>query len=459
MRLRLWIASKKIQGLHIFAQNCTFLGRFFCTFSAHFLHTVPASTISTIMITTRLYLDTRRSGENSPSPLKLAIYWKGSESYLFTGFKLSPEKWESKTKAAKELPTQLSISKFKMKVDSLLMEWQDEHRLDGLSSSDIRRMVERELSPDAADRARFLARMEIYAATRPKRRTSEIYQATIGRIRAFDVSADALRFEDITIDWLDGFDAFLARTSKKRNARNIHLRNIRAVFNDAMKKRLTTYYPFRCYEIRPEPTMKRSLTVEQLRLLFASALPDWQQKYVDFFKISFMLIGMNTEDLLHATGIAGGRLEYLRAKTYKPYSIKVEKECEELILRYRGKRYLLNVLDTYGNTHNWTSRIDADLKDICATLGLPPISMYWARHSWATIAAELDIPKETIAAALGHSSSTVTDIYINFDRTKIDRANRQVLDYVLYDKKPQDIYDLLRELNANIVANRANKLA
>ena len=85
--------------------------------------------------------------------------------------------------------------------------------------------------------------------------------------------------------------------------------------------------------------------------------------------------------------------------------------------------------------------------------------LYWARHSWATIAAELDIPKETIAAALGHSSSTVTDIYINFDRTKIDRANRQVLDYVLYNKKPQDIYDLLRELNANIIANRANKLA
>ena len=411
------------------------------------------------MITTRLYLDTRRSGENSPSPLKLAIYWKGSESYLFTGFKLSPEKWDPKTKAAKELPTRLSISKFKMKVDSLLMEWQDEHRLDGLSSSDIRRMVERELSPDAADKARFLAQMEIYAVTRPKRRTSEIYQATIDRIRAFDVSADALRFEDITIDWLDSFDAFLARTSKKRNARNIHLRNIRAVFNDALKKRLTTYYPFRCYEIRPEPTMKRSLTVEQLRLLFASALPDWQQRYVDFFKISFMLIGMNTEDILHVTGIAGGRLEYQRAKTYKPYSIKVENECAEIIARYRGQGQLLDPLDTYANTHNWTSRVNNVLKEICKPLGLPPISVYWARHSWATIASELDIPKETIAAALGHSASTVTDIYINFDRTKIDRANRQVLDYVLYDRKPQDIYDLMRELNANILADRENRLA
>lgn len=434
---------------------CTFLHKI----SAHFLHIFctwcRASTISKTMITTRLYLDTRRSDENSPAPLKLAIYWKGSESYLFTGFKLLPAKWDPKARAAKDSPTQLSVSMFKMKVDTLLLEWQNEHRLDGLNSSDIRRMLERELSPGAADKARFLARMEAYAATRRKRRTTEIYMATVDRIRAFDRSADALRFDDITVEWLDDFDAFLSRTSKKRNARNIHLRNIRAVFNDAMKKRVTSFYPFRCYTIRPEPTMKRSLSVKQLRTLFTSAVPEWQQKYVDFFKISFMLIGMNTEDLLHATGIAGDRLEYQRAKTYKPYSIKVEDECAQLIAKYRGKKFLLNILDNYGNTHNWTSRISFALKEICAPLGLPPISMLWARHSWATIAAALDIPKETIAAALGHSSSTVTDIYINFDRAKIDRANRQVLDYVLYDRKPQDIYDLLRELNTNIVANHA----
>ena len=69
--------------------------------------------------------------------------------------------------------------------------------------------------------------------------------------------------------------------------------------------------------------------------------------------------------------------------------------------------------------------------------------MYWTRHSWATIAAELEIPIETISAAMGHSSKTVTDIYIKFDQAKIDRANRQVMDYVLYGKKPMTIYDIL----------------
>lgn len=61
----------------------------------------------------------------------------------------------------------------------------------------------------------------------------------------------------------------------------------------------------------------------------------------------------------------------------------------------------------------------------------PEISSYWARHTWATVAASLDIPKETISAALGHEiGSEVTSIYIKFDRKKIDEANRKVIEYL-----------------------------
>lgn len=411
------------------------------------------------MLTTRLYLDTRRSADSeSRAPLKLSIYCRHSESYIFTGVKLTPAQWDAKRRCAKDKAQQLTISRFKLKVDTLLDKWQEDHKLDGLTASEIKRKLERELSPDTTQKTRFLGCMERYASTRKKKRTTEIYQATIDKIRAFDKSADLLMFEDLTYDWLVRFDAFLSTAAKKKNARNIHFRNIRAVFKDAMKKHQIVCYPFAAFDMRPEATMKRDLSVEQIRTLIMADVPTWQRRYIDFFMISFMLIGMNTEDILHATDITGDRLEYRRAKTYRPYSIRVEKECRELIEKYPGNDYLLDVLDHYSSTHNWTSRIDNALKDIASPLGLPMFSMYWARHSWATIAAELDIPKETIAAALGHSSNTVTDIYINFDRAKIDRANRRVLDYVLYNKKPQDMYDLLRQINENTLqmAKKAN---
>ena len=38
------------------------------------------------------------------------------------------------------------------------------------------------------------------------------------------------------------------------------------------------------------------------------------------------------------------------------------------------------------------------------------------------------------AEALGHSVDTVTDIYIKFNRRKIDEANRRVIDAVLAQK-------------------------
>ena len=64
------------------------------------------------------------------------------------------------------------------------------------------------------------------------------------------------------------------------------------------------------------------------------------------------------------------------------------------------------------------------------------ITSYWARHSWATIAASIDIPDDVISLALGHSArNATTAIYIERDRRKIDEANRRVIDWVWYGKK------------------------
>ena len=53
-----------------------------------------------------------------------------------------------------------------------------------------------------------------------------------------------------------------------------------------------------------------------------------------------------------------------------------------------------------------------------------------ARHTWATIAHEIGVAKETISRALGHSTSTVTDIYINYNNRIVDEANRKVIDFI-----------------------------
>lgn len=268
------------------------------------------------------------------------------------------------------------------------------------------------------------------------KRTKEIYQATLSRMIAYDPDLDKRRFEDITVRWLIDFDTFLAKTSPSRNARNIHFRNIRTVFNRAIDEELTASYPFRRFKIKPTPTRKRSMSCEQMRKIFnADGLEQWEVKYLDFFKLSFMLIGINVVDLCGLSEITEGRIDYIRAKTHRPYSVKVEPEAMEIIKKHRGEKRLLDFAENYANYRHFYNNLCKGLNSIKGKIGIKELTSYWARHTWATIAAELDIPDAVIGQALGHAETSVTSIYIRRNEQKVDEANRKVLDYVLYGKK------------------------
>ena len=166
-----------------------------------------------------------------------------------------------------------------------------------------------------------------------------------------------------------------------------------------------------------------------------------------------MPYGINMKDLANLTpaNYIDGRIEYRRAKTGKLYSIKVEPEAAEIIERYKGKKHLLSPFDRYKSHTNYLIHLNEGLRRIgpieVDANGKPKytknhlpimkpiekeITSYWGRYSWATYAADLDIPKDTISEALGHvHGSKITGVYIKFSRDKIDEANRKVIDYVL----------------------------
>ena len=189
------------------------------------------------------------------------------------------------------------------------------------------------------------------------------------------------------------------------------------------------------FEIKHEKTRKRSLTVETLRGIFNADLKGWQVKYRDMFKLIFMLIGINFVDLCRLEKVEDGRIYFKRAKTKRLYSIKVEPEAMELIEQYRGESQLLYFLDRSPKYRVAYMQFVRGLNSIKEDLGLPELTSYYARHSWATIASKIGIQRDTIAHALGHGEETVTDIYIDFDEKLVDEANRKVLDWVLYGKK------------------------
>ncbi len=393
-----------------------------------------------MMITTAFYLDTRAVGKGAEAPLKIAITRKGSTAYIPLGVSLLPSHWDKNSKKVKNHPRRVFLNTYitqkKLEVDEIVLGMMKSGGYARMSVTQIKNKIVDILKHGDEPAETFVSRFDKYIES-CSGRTKEIYSATLKRLKSFCPKIGTISFEDIDVDWLTRFDKFLAKTSPSANARAIHFRNIRAVFNDAKRNGVTTNYPFDKgkFEIKHEKTRKRSLSVETLRSIFNAELKGWQVKYRDMFKLIFMLIGINFVDLCRLEKVEDGRIYFKRAKTKRLYSIKVEPEAMELIEQYKGESQLLYFLDHSPKYRVAYMQFVKGLNSIKEDLGLPELTSYYARHSWATIASKIGIQRDTIAHALGHGEDTVTDIYIDFDEKLVDEANRKVLDWVLYGKK------------------------
>lgn len=394
------------------------------------------------MIKTSYYLDCRYKRVDNRYPLKLVLYDGKQRISIPVNISLKKEDWDQKKQEVVSGTSRIQLNTFlkeyKITIDSIKIQLGRLGAFKGLTLLEIKNRILKELSARNGDEPKeekpkedpnlFVKRFEKYANSRPAERTREIYKATLDRIKSYiPLEWEKLKFEDINIRWLKDFDEHLAKTSPSRNARNIHFRNIRAVFNDALDEEITNNYPFRRFKLKYDKTRKRSLSLHALRSLLRKEETGSNARYLDCFKLIFYLCGINIVDLCNLKSLEDGRANYYRSKTHKFYSIKVEPEALAIIEKYKGDNYLLNYCDLTSSYRHFYNRLSVFLKSI-------GISTYWARHSWATVASELDIPRETIAAALGHGGNTVTDIYIDFNQKKVDEANRKIIDFVLYGK-------------------------
>lgn len=416
------------------------------------------------MATVSIYYDMRYKSASGKNQLYYRVNLPGSRNFnIKTGLSVPSEWWDGYeiVKAPQRDKMNRILRAGRTNVEEALLTVQLSVGL-RLKTSEIRARVQAILDgneykdPDAMTFNKFFVQ---FIDRKDRENTANTYRHTLSKINRFAEASgrtDNWNFEDITLDWLNRFERYLKTQhldSKgkaiegvrqlKTNGIAIHFRNIRAVVNAAIDEELTTLYPFRRFKIKHEETAKRSLTVEELRTLRDYPCEPHQEKYRDLFLLIFYLVGINTIDLFNLTGIHNGRIEYRRSKTGRLLSVKVEPEALAIINKYRGTKYLLDVLDTYKNYKDFVHRMNNNLHDIGTverkgrggkkhrTLLFPKLSTYWARHTWATMAAELDIPDETISLALGHSSGNrVTNIYINRNQKKVDDANRKVIDYI-----------------------------
>ena len=396
------------------------------------------------MATVNLYLDARKLNKNNEAPVKIIIRSCNTSVMRHTNVAIPIVSWDDDKKKVVRHPRASYYNKLLqqtlLKVQGAMMEV-SANGYTKLKAKELSLKIDEILCPvnETPIEERFVFRFVAYANSRRSPRTREIYEATHKKILQFSNNAEELTFDDVDALWIKHFDDFLEKNGCEVNTRSIHLRNIRAAIRDAIAEGIASNNPFTKYKIRSASTSKRALSIEQLRKLFSIRYTSlyhtaYYNEYVDVIKLMFMLIGINIVDLLHLRkeDYMNGYIDYDRRKTGKHYHIKVEPEAQEIIERLRGKKYLLSMMDRYKSYKDYAQHLNNALRKMGIN---DEITTYWSRHSWATIASKLDIPIDTISAALGHShGSKVTSVYIDFDLKKVEEANRKVIDFVLYNK-------------------------
>jgi len=361
------------------------------------------------------------------------LQFKQKQIYLATGIDINAENFKDGNVVGTDKKYQSIIFAKKLRYDTMLIDLERSNRIRDFDHQQLKSYLEndglemKEKQNGLFFKPYLLNFVEKYS----NQSTKNTFRDTLRKVSAF-CKIDELTFEMINVAWLKDFDIFMEKGKIKTNTRGIYMRNIRAMYNDAIDRELLplNLYPFRRFKIKHTETRHRDMPVEDLKKLIkydTSDIPAFQ-RYIDFFLLSFYLCGMNMKDILYLTekNINNGYITINRSKTNVSTSFQIQPEAQVIIDKYRGNKYLLSPMDNYTNYIDFEHKINKFLKKI-----FPYISIYWARHTWATIAAELDVPDAIIDLALGHKVCGVKEIYIKRNRKKIDEANRKVIDYVL----------------------------
>lgn len=286
----------------------------------------------------------------------------------------------------------------------------------------------------------FMERVIVKLKENGKVRTAETYRTTLNSFRQFRNDKD-LMIDSLSSDIMEDYEAWHKGKGNAPNTISFYTRILRAVYNRAVEQGIIeNRHPFRHVYTGIDKTVKRALPLQMIRKIKTLDLShnhalDYAR---DMFLISFYLRGMSFIDMayLRKTDLRNGYVTYRRRKTGQQLIIKWTREMQMILDKYpeNGNSYLLPIIRNSGGHDRSTYRnvaynINRNLKKIAAMAKVTiPLTLYVARHSWASAAKSKGIPLSVISEGMGHESETTTRIYLaSLDTALVDKANALIL--------------------------------
>lgn len=273
-------------------------------------------------------------------------------------------------------------------------------------------------------------------------RTAETYLSALRSFAHYRGDKD-ISISKLNGDVVRGYEAWLKRRGVTKNTISFYMRRLRASYNHGVRQNLfPNRKPFALAYTGREETRKRAVTKTVMQQLAKYDASDERQSMArDLFMFSFMTRGMSFIDIamLRKSNIKDGYIIYNRRKTGQQLEIGLTQDIKDIIDRHPSQNdYLLPIIKRQGDKERNQLRyvqlwVNEQLKAIGKKIDPDlHLTMYCARHTWATIAHDMNVPIAVISRGLGHTSEKTTQIYLrSIDTGVIDRANESVIKAVL----------------------------
>lgn len=270
-------------------------------------------------------------------------------------------------------------------------------------------------------------------------KTAVSYTTAANAFKEF--SAKATIF-DVDEKFLKRFHSDLQGKKKSLTTIGIYVRSLRAVYNYAVAKGIIKRnddYPFvrNKYIIPASSNVKKSLYPEEIKRIidFPAAGGSYADRAKDFWLLSYLCNGINFKDicLLKWKNIDGDMIRFIREKTkrtsqsnLRTISCYMTEEVKQIIEKWgtaerKPEMFIFPIVTEEDSPEEKQKKIDQfvqntnkNLKRICKAQGIEkPVTTYYSRHSAATTLKRSGASILQIQEALGHSSSMVTQRYLD----------------------------------------------
>ena len=407
-------------------------------------------------ITTAVIIDSRSGSmrKDGSYPVVIRIYKDGRQAYLGTDiFSTSDgiiERDDEGQVLLKKTKYIGSVRRANHRVNAVLQDARekiqrliDQGNIKRLSVAQIKKHI---LSgADSVSLTQYLQRIIKELEQQDRVGTAEAYRNAIRFLTKY--FKDDVSFDELNTTTLQQLEVKYIAAGKSYNGLSAYLRSIRATYNRAIKEELIeeNIYPFKRYSIKSKPTTKRALPVEHLKLLKKyTPANDGQQLALDVFFFSFYMTGLAFIDIcrIKKNMITEGRLVSSRQKSGKGFNVKINKEAEDILNRYIEDKnpddYVFPVMqrgaseaDNSSKVKLATRNLNRRLQHIAKQCGVNKhITLYTARHTYATLARNKGVDIATISELLRHSSIKTTQIYLDsLSSDTLDKANDDITDF------------------------------